>query len=90
MHGGGAAIGRIACEDDRSALGGGPLARDELSPPSPIRVVLAENHALLRDGLRLLLGAEEGIEVIAKAEALESARVMSAAEVRMCSCSTSA
>ena len=43
------------------------------SPPSPIRVVLAEDHALLRESLRLLLDATEGIEVVAEADDLESA-----------------
>ena len=50
-------------------------ARDigESFPLSPVRVVLAENHAVLRDGMRQLLDAEDGIEVVAEAEDLESA-----------------
>jgi DNA-binding NarL/FixJ family response regulator len=44
------------------------------SPSSPIRVVLAEDHAVLRTSLRLLLDAEDGIEVIAAAEDLHTAR----------------
>jgi len=38
-----------------------------------IRIVLAEDHALLRDSLRLSLDAEEGVEVIAEANDLASA-----------------
>jgi DNA-binding NarL/FixJ family response regulator len=42
--------------------------------PSPsITVVLADAHTLTRRGLRLLLGGEEGIEVIAEANDLASA-----------------
>ncbi len=39
---------------------------------SPIRVVLGEDHALLCRSLRVLLDAEEGIEVVAEADDLES------------------
>jgi len=35
---------------------------------SPIRVVLAEDHALVRRSLRLLLDGEEGVEVVAEAD----------------------
>ncbi len=40
---------------------------------SPIRVVLAEDHVLLRSSLRVLLDAAEGVEVVAEAGDLESA-----------------
>jgi two-component system, NarL family, response regulator NreC len=40
---------------------------------STIRVVLADDHALMRRSLRLLLDGEEGIEVIAEADELASA-----------------
>jgi DNA-binding NarL/FixJ family response regulator len=42
-------------------------------PASSITVVLADAHTLARRGLRLLLGGEEGIEVIAEANDLASA-----------------
>jgi len=47
----------------------------DLNPalPSPIRVVLADDHILMRRSLRLLLDGEEGIEVIAEADNLASA-----------------
>lgn len=50
-----------------------PVEPTEPAPPSPIRVVLAEDHALLRKSLRLFLDAEEGVEVIGEAEDVESA-----------------
>jgi two-component system, NarL family, response regulator NreC len=43
------------------------------SAPSPIRVVLADDHALMRHTLRLLLDGEEGVDVIAEAGDLASA-----------------
>jgi two-component system response regulator NreC len=45
-----------------------PLA----SPPLPIRVVLADSHALMRRSLRLLLDGEDGVEVVGEAGDLAS------------------
>jgi two-component system response regulator NreC len=39
---------------------------------SPIRVVLADDHAMMRRALRLLLDGEDGVEVIAEADDLAS------------------
>ncbi len=50
-----------------------PASEGEIATSSPIRVVLAEEHGLLRKSLRSLLDAEEGIEVIAEAEHLAAA-----------------
>jgi two-component system response regulator NreC len=47
-----------------SAIDSGP------SPDHPIRVVLADDHALMRRSLRLLLDREEGVEVVAEADDL--------------------
>jgi two-component system response regulator NreC len=44
-----------------------PVAAD-----APIRVVLADDHALMRRSLRLLLDGEEGVEVIAEADDLSA------------------
>lgn len=33
----------------------------------PIRVLIADDHSLMRDGLRSMLGPERGIEVVAEA-----------------------
>ena len=38
----------------------------------PVRVVIADEHPLMRDSLRLLLDGEEGIEVVAEADDLVS------------------
>jgi two-component system response regulator NreC len=35
--------------------------------PDPVKIVLADDHAVVRKGLRLLLDAEEGLEVVAEA-----------------------
>lgn len=44
------------------------------SPPAAIRIVLADDHAVVRSGLRLLLEAEAGFEVVAEAGDVDSAR----------------
>jgi len=59
------------------------VAHLQLAPPlseteqavaaAPIRVVLADDHALILRGLRLLLEGEEGIDVVAEAGDLASA-----------------
>ena len=40
----------------------------------PIEIVLADDHRVVRSGLRLLLDGEEGIEVVAEAGDVEGAR----------------
>jgi DNA-binding NarL/FixJ family response regulator len=48
---------------------------------SPIRILIADDHEIFRDGLRLLLDAESGLNVIGEArdgaEAVERARELS-------------
>jgi two-component system, NarL family, response regulator NreC len=58
----------------RLHLAPAPLETDA-SPeaPSPIRVVLADDHALMRRSLRLLLEGEKDVDVIAEAGDMESA-----------------
>jgi len=41
---------------------------------APIRIVIADDHAIVRRGLRQLLDGERGFEVVAEAENVESAR----------------
>jgi two-component system response regulator NreC len=44
------------------------------SPPTPIRIVLADDHAVVRSGLKLVLDNEPAFEVVAEASDVESAR----------------
>jgi two-component system response regulator NreC len=41
---------------------------------NPIKIVIADDHAIVRRGLRQLLAGKEGFEVVAEAEDVESAR----------------
>jgi len=43
-------------------------------PRGMIRVVIADDHAVVRRGLRQLLDAEEGFDVVAEASDLDAAR----------------
>ncbi len=43
------------------------VTTDALAPEAPIRVILADDHPILRSGLRLLLGAEPDLEVVGEA-----------------------
>lgn len=52
-------------------------AADELpgaGGPAAIRIVIADDHAIVRRGLRQLLDGERGFEVVAEAEDVDSAR----------------
>jgi two-component system response regulator NreC len=42
----------------------------------PIKIVLADDHGVVRAGLRLLLDAEEGLEVVAEASEIETTKRM--------------
>ncbi len=46
----------------------------ENAPVEPIRIVLADDHAVVRSGLRMLLDGESDFEVVAEASDIESAR----------------
>jgi two-component system response regulator NreC len=50
-----------------------PKASDELDPERPLRVVIADDHSVVRRGLRQLLEAEAGLEVVAEAEDVDGA-----------------
>jgi two-component system response regulator NreC len=47
---------------------------DEASSAGPIRLVLADDHAVVRSGLRMLLDSENDFEVVAEASNIEDAR----------------
>lgn len=55
---------------DRAGEPGGP----EDPPPATIRLVVADDHVVVRAGLRMLLDAEVGVEVVAEAGDVETAR----------------
>jgi two-component system response regulator NreC len=46
----------------------------EASPAEPIRIVLADDHAVVRSGLRMVLDSENDFEVVAEASDVEDAR----------------
>jgi len=52
--------------------------RDEEPRADPVTIVLADDHTVLRNGLRMLLDAQEGFEVVGEAgtipQALEAIR----------------
>jgi two-component system, NarL family, response regulator LiaR len=48
-------------------LGGAEEALGGETPPKVARLLIADDHALVREGLRTLLSGEDGIEVIAEA-----------------------
>lgn len=49
-------------------------ARDTAELPEVIRIVIADDHAVVRRGLRQVLDSEEGLEVVAEASDLAGAR----------------
>jgi two-component system response regulator NreC len=52
--------------------GDGIIPRE--APPTPITIVLADDHAVVRSGLKLVLDNEPGFEVVAEASDVEGAR----------------
>jgi two-component system response regulator NreC len=48
--------------------------RDPTAGDQTIRIVLADDHAVVRSGLRMLLDSEAGFEVVAEASDVDSAR----------------
>jgi two-component system response regulator NreC len=49
---------------------------DTVPEVDPIKIVLADDHAVVRSGLRLLLDAEEGLEVVAEAGEIDTTKRM--------------
>jgi hypothetical protein len=49
-------------------LGGAEQALGGETPHKVARLLIADDHALVREGLRTMLSGEEGIEVIAEQE----------------------
>ena len=51
-----------------------PRAAEDAPSPETIRIVLADDHAVVRSGLRLLLDGQPDFEVLAEASDVESAK----------------
>jgi DNA-binding NarL/FixJ family response regulator len=49
------------------AIGGVEEASREAAPEGPSRLLIADDHALVREGLRTMLSGEDGLQVIAEA-----------------------
>ena len=49
---------------------------DSVRGVDPIKIVLADDHAVVRSGLRLLLDAEDGLEVVAEAGEIDTTKRM--------------
>jgi two-component system, NarL family, response regulator NreC len=54
--------------------GEGDSGEQHTAADGRIRIVLADDHAVVRSGLRMLLDSESGFEVVAEASDVESAR----------------
>ena len=59
---------------DHGAMGAEDDAEGQASSPQVVRIVLADDHAVVRSGLRLLLDREDDFEVVAEASDVEGAR----------------
>jgi two-component system, NarL family, response regulator NreC len=53
---------------------GEAAAQGEAAAPPTVRIALADDHTVVRRGLRMLLESEQGFEVVAEAGDVESAR----------------
>jgi two-component system response regulator NreC len=54
--------------------GSGPVANDGSGAERPLTIVIADDHRVVRAGLRLLLDSEDGFEVAAEAGDVDGAR----------------
>ena len=64
--------GTVLAMTDDDAPARGDASADEAA--EKVRIVLADDHSVVRSGLRLLLDAEERFEVVAEASDIDSAR----------------
>jgi two-component system response regulator NreC len=61
-------------EDQQTLLGEISAEGSGLPPSQPIQIVLADDHAMVRSALRVLLESEHDLEVVAEASDAEGAR----------------
>jgi DNA-binding NarL/FixJ family response regulator len=66
--------GRTGTEADRRAPSTRALLKDAMSPNTPLKVMLVEDHAAFRQALVFVLKSEQGLEVVAQAGSLAEAR----------------
>jgi two-component system, NarL family, response regulator NreC len=59
---------------DQDATPANGASSGEAASVEPIRIVLADDHQVVRSGLRMLLDSEQGFEVVAEASDVDSAR----------------
>ena len=76
---------------DRDSSATGDADGGRAPAGEPIRIVLADDHAVVRSGLRMLLDGEQDFEVVAEASDVEKREALHAAPAppRGCSCWTS-
>ena len=65
---------RTGTEDDRRAPSTRALLKDAMSPNTPLKIMLVEDHAAFRQALVFVLKSEQGLEVVAQAGSLAEAR----------------
>ena len=73
---------------DEDAAAPDAASVNEGSSSEMIRLVLADDHAVVRSGLRMLLDSEPDFEVVAEASNIDDARALSCAAITPgCLCS---
>lgn len=64
----------MSASETEGLAGGGDGGQEKGAAGKTIRIVLADDHAVVRSGLRLLLDSESDFEVVAEAGDLEAAQ----------------
>ncbi|HEV7941208.1 MAG TPA: response regulator transcription factor [Solirubrobacteraceae bacterium] len=64
----------MSASETEGLAGGGDGGQEKVTAGKTIRIVLADDHAVVRSGLRLLLDSEPDFEVVAEAGDLEAAQ----------------
>ena len=77
----------ISHNDYAPTTGSQPVGCPLAEPETDIKIVLADDHAVVRSGLRMLLDAEPGFEVVAEAGDADDAVRYVRGHRRPCWCS---
>jgi two-component system response regulator NreC len=67
-------LGRARAASARSRVTVRGVNHQPAEEPQAVKIVIADDHAVVRSGLRMLLDSEEGFEVVAEAGDVEAAR----------------